>query len=141
MESRQIYSQSCFITFILEKVAQRICASSIFCPTLPEENNRPMGENSPNLVTLVFTYMGCCVVKVSIKEGSSIGLWKTPKAEILAETSDVNYSYLFSCGKRIFHRRIPRKIAGKKQLKTIKSIKIDKNRGKKRSRFQIIAYP
>jgi hypothetical protein len=32
-------------------------ATSLFSVKLPKENNRPIGKNSPNLVTLLLTYL------------------------------------------------------------------------------------
>jgi hypothetical protein len=37
----------------VEKVALKICATSVNFKTLSKVNNRPMGENAPNLVTLL----------------------------------------------------------------------------------------
>jgi hypothetical protein len=39
-------------TFPGEKSSPKIWATSIFIKKLPKINNHPMGENSPNLVTL-----------------------------------------------------------------------------------------
>jgi hypothetical protein len=33
-------------------VAQKICSTSVIFKKLPKVNDRPIGENSPNLVTL-----------------------------------------------------------------------------------------
>jgi hypothetical protein len=35
------------------KSSQKICAASVVFEKLPNVNNHPMGENSPNLVTLL----------------------------------------------------------------------------------------
>jgi hypothetical protein len=38
----------------VEKVAQKICATSLILKKLPKANNRLKGAKSPNLVTLQF---------------------------------------------------------------------------------------
>jgi hypothetical protein len=42
-------------TFIAENNSQKIWATSIILEKMPKENNCPIGEHSPNLVTLVGT--------------------------------------------------------------------------------------
>jgi hypothetical protein len=39
----------------VEKSSPKICATSVIFKTLPKENNPPLGENSPKLVTLIVT--------------------------------------------------------------------------------------
>jgi hypothetical protein len=51
-----------------------ICATSVIFIKLPKENNRPIGENSPNLVTLTTTSvesrrMEICSCKCSLIVG------------------------------------------------------------------------
>jgi hypothetical protein len=42
---------------MLGKSSPEICASSVIFEKLPNANNHPIGENSPNLVTLFGTYV------------------------------------------------------------------------------------
>jgi hypothetical protein len=44
-----------FIIYTLGKSGTKIWATSVFFQKLPKVNNRPLGENSPNLVTLLKT--------------------------------------------------------------------------------------
>jgi hypothetical protein len=42
----------------MDKSSPKFWTTSVFFKKLPKENNRPKGENSPNLVTLSETYVG-----------------------------------------------------------------------------------
>jgi hypothetical protein len=44
--------QNKYITGTVEKDGPKICATSLIFKPLPKVKNRPIGENSPNLVTL-----------------------------------------------------------------------------------------
>jgi hypothetical protein len=47
--AKPIFRQNKYIIFTVEKVTQKV---SVLFKKLPKESNRPIGENSPNLVTL-----------------------------------------------------------------------------------------
>jgi hypothetical protein len=51
--AQPIFGQYYHISFTEEKSCRRMWTNSILFIKLPKVNNRPMGENSPNLVTLV----------------------------------------------------------------------------------------
>jgi hypothetical protein len=38
---------------VVQKSSSKIWATFLFLQKLPKENNRPLGENSPNLVALI----------------------------------------------------------------------------------------
>jgi hypothetical protein len=50
--AQPIFCQNQYITFMC-KYSLKFRATSVFKKNLPKVNNHPMGENSPNLVTLV----------------------------------------------------------------------------------------
>jgi hypothetical protein len=43
------------ITGAVEKSSLKICTTSVILKPLPKVNNRPIGENSPKLVTLLLS--------------------------------------------------------------------------------------
>jgi hypothetical protein len=51
--AQMIIRQNLCISVTEEKCSPKIYATAVIFKTLPKENNRPIGKNSPNLVTLV----------------------------------------------------------------------------------------
>jgi hypothetical protein len=51
--AQPIFCQNEYITGTVEKSSPTICATSVVFNKLAKENNRPVGENLPNLVTLM----------------------------------------------------------------------------------------
>jgi hypothetical protein len=51
--AQHIFAPNLYSTFTVEKVAQTIWATSVIYKKLHEINNRTMGQNSANLVTLI----------------------------------------------------------------------------------------
>jgi hypothetical protein len=51
--AQRIFCPNLCTTFTIEKRSLKICAISVIFITLAKVNNDPLGQNSPNLVTLV----------------------------------------------------------------------------------------
>jgi hypothetical protein len=50
--AQAIFCKNLYITGPTEKSSPEICANYVIYKPLPKVNNSPLGENSPNLVTL-----------------------------------------------------------------------------------------
>jgi hypothetical protein len=55
MEPNPFFAQNKYITGTVEIRSPKICSTSVILKPLPKDNNRPMGENSHNLVTLAWS--------------------------------------------------------------------------------------
>jgi hypothetical protein len=70
-----ILSEKSMHNFYRKKSSPKLWATSVIFEKLTEENYRPKGENSPNLVTLAFTYTALRehLFPRNRKEGDQIG--------------------------------------------------------------------
>jgi hypothetical protein len=55
-DAQAVFSHNKNVPFVVEISSPIIWAISVTCKKLPEVNSHPIGENSPNLVTLVQPY-------------------------------------------------------------------------------------
>jgi hypothetical protein len=65
-DAQSVFRDNRYVTFTVEKSGPFIGATFVIFSKLPKVNSHPIGENSPNLVTLVLVCYFACVVGVLV---------------------------------------------------------------------------
>jgi hypothetical protein len=90
--AQPMFCQNLYKTGNVGKSGPKNCATNVTLKTLPKLNNRPKGENSPNLVTLAVTVQVALVRFVSLFDpgaNPAIGSYNASTVKICYATSSL----------------------------------------------------